>query len=137
MGGLISLKALEAECKPGSDASLWRAKVKVIEERYVRMRRVSKDGNCFYRAVLMGWMERLLTVSSSERAHVWTRLVPDVSRGLAIHMADEARQQEIVELGRQFARRTQKLVERGHEAERPPGQPRRLAGRLLRRRPHA
>ena len=115
MGALISLKALEAECKPGGDASLWRAKVKAIEERYVRMRRVRGDGNCFYRSVLMGWMERLLTVSSQERAHVWTRLVPEVSRSLAPHMADEARQHELLELGKQFAKRTQKLVERGSQ----------------------
>ena len=77
VGPVIPAKSLENECK-GAEASLWRAKVRLIESRYAGMRRVRGDGNCFYRAVLMGWMERLLTLPVNERSTVWTKLVPEV-----------------------------------------------------------
>ena len=77
VGPVIPAKSLENECK-GAEASLWRAKVRLIESRYAGMRRVRGDGNCFYRAVLMGWVERLLTLPLNERSTVWTKLVPEV-----------------------------------------------------------
>ena len=77
VGPVIPAKSLENECK-GAEASLWRAKVRLIDSRYEGMRRVRGDGNCFYRAVLMGWMERLLTLPVNERSTVWTKLVPQV-----------------------------------------------------------
>ena len=43
---------------------------------YAAMRRVRGDGNCFYRALWMGWMERLCALPLAEREAVWLRLVP-------------------------------------------------------------
>lgn len=40
--------------------------IKYLAERYRCMRRVRGDGNCFYRAVLFGYLERLLTCKLEE-----------------------------------------------------------------------
>ena len=90
-----------------------KLKVKLIEARYQGMRRVKGDGNCFYRSLLMGWMERLLTLPMNERSLVWTRLIPEVSADLANQMADQARRKELLLLAAAFAKRTRLLCENG------------------------
>jgi len=117
VGPVINAKALEGSHPAGADASLWRSKVKLIEARYQGMRRVKGDGNCFYRSLLMGWMERLLTLPLGERSLVWTRLIPEVSADLANQMADPSRRKELLSLASAFAKRTRLLCENGATEE--------------------
>ena len=79
---------------------------------YAAMRRVRGDGNCFYRALWMGWMERLCALPLAEREAVWLRLVPRLKTELEGGVP-EKRRAEWAALSDGFATTTEKLCAGG------------------------
>ena len=73
------LSELAAEYTGGASADLFRAKVN-------HLRRIRGDGNCFYRAFYVSWMERLLGLSRAQQEDVWRRVIPWTSSQLAQHL---------------------------------------------------
>ena len=57
-----------------------------LSARYGGLRRVRGDGNCFYRAFYVSWMERLASLSAVEQREVWAHLMPSRSAALALHL---------------------------------------------------
>ena len=80
---------------------------------YAAMRRVRGDGNCFYRALWMGWMERLCALPLAEREAVWLRLVPRLKTELEGGVP-EKRRAEWAALSDGFATTTEKLCAGGY-----------------------
>ena len=56
------------EYAAGTRADLYAAKARHLERRYSAIRRVRGDGNCFYRAFHVSWMERLLALPAQAQA---------------------------------------------------------------------
>ena len=79
---------------------------------YAAMRRVRGDGNCFYRALWMGWMERLCALPLAEREAVWLRLVPRLKTELEGGVP-EKRRSEWAALSDGFATTTETLCAGG------------------------
>ena len=76
-----SLQELATDYKSGARADLYMAKLNDLRRLYERMHRVRGDGNCFYRALWVGWMQRLLSLPDARaREAVWRTRVPDVRR---------------------------------------------------------
>ena len=63
-----SLQELATDYKSGARADLYMAKLNDLRRLYERMHRVRGDGNCFYRALWVGWMQRLLSLPDAECA---------------------------------------------------------------------
>ena len=103
VGDASPLTILEAEYANSSRADLWASKLRALSSRYQAMRRVRGDGNCFYRSLWMGYMERLLGQPVEVQRHFYDELVPMLTLTMAAELPDEARRQEFVRLGELFA----------------------------------
>jgi len=69
VGDKESLSALAAEYKTGS--SILKAKIEVLDELYVAIRRTRGDGNCFFRSFMFSYLEHILeTQDEAEVEHV-------------------------------------------------------------------
>ena len=79
---------------------------------YAAMRRVRGDGNCFYRALWRGWMERLCALPLAAREAVWLRLVPRLTAELEGGVP-AARRAEWAALSDGFATTTKTLCSAG------------------------
>ena len=104
----LPLSDLAAEYAGGLHADLYQAKSRFLEKRYGAFRRVRGDGNCFYRAFYVSWMERLIGLSAVEQREVWDRLMPSRSAALEPHLP-AALGISLVGLGRDVAERTRLL----------------------------
>ena len=104
VGDAAPLSILEAEYAAGDHGALWAAKLRSLSARYVAIRRVRGDGNCFYRSLWMGYMERLLALPVAERRRFWEEDVPGLVSTLRVHLPDDERRREFVTLGETFAR---------------------------------
>jgi len=80
------LSELAAEYAGGASADLFRDKVAHLRTRYRALRRIRGDGNCFYRAFYVSWMERLLGLTREQQEDVWRCLIPWTSSQLARHL---------------------------------------------------
>ena len=91
------------------------------------------DGNCFYRALWVGWMQRLLSLPDARaREAVWRTRVPDVCA--ACRKGVPAwRRAEFDELGKHCVRATRALLEGGGGADGERSCSRRRATRRRRR----
>ena len=99
---------LSQEYANGARAELYEAKAHFFEERYQAIRRVRGDGNCFYRAFHVSWMERLLQLPAADQEDAWKRIVPTATAAVAKHLPEEQRFQ-MQELSVSFAERTSAL----------------------------
>ena len=104
VGDAAPLSILEAEYAAGDHGALWAAKLRSLSARYMAIRRVRGDGNCFYRSLWMGYMERLLALPVAERRRFWEEDVPGLVSTLRVHLPDDERRREFVTLGETFAR---------------------------------
>jgi hypothetical protein len=104
VGDALPLSILEAEYAAGDHGALWAAKLRALSARYVAIRRVRGDGNCFYRSLWMGYMERLLTLPVAERRRFWEEEVPSLVSTMRAHLPDDERRHAFVTLGETFAR---------------------------------
>ena len=75
----LALTEVANEYASGNRADLWRAKTRHLARKYQSIQRVRGDGNCFYRAFIVSFLERLLIMRPDERSPICNRLVP-VSR---------------------------------------------------------
>ena len=112
-----SLQELATDYKSGARADLYMAKLADLRRLYERMHRVRGDGNCFYRALWVGWMQRLLSLPDARaREAVWRTRVPDVCA--ACRKGVPAwRRAEFDELGKHCVRATRALLEGGGGAD--------------------
>jgi len=104
VGDAAPLSILEAEYAAGDHGALWAAKLRALSARYVAIRRVRGDGNCFYRSLWMGYMERLLALPVAERRRFWEEEVPSLVSTMRAHLPDDERRHAFVTLGETFAR---------------------------------
>ena len=73
------------------------------------IRRIRGDGNCLYRGFHTSWTEWLLRYPTDQE-YVWKQLVPRVSERLKPNLPEPMATQ-LIELGRGFAGRLQRLCE--------------------------
>ena len=106
----LDLHALAAEYANGHRADCMRAKIRHLGRRYSAIKRVRGDGNCFYRAFYVSWMERLLDLTLDQQTDVWQRLVPQTSLALARELP-EALGERLLEIGRGLEHRTRALCQ--------------------------
>ena len=117
VGDSSDLSALEAEYANGPRAELWAAKLRTLGRRYRAMRRVRGDGNCFYRSLWMGYMERLCGLGADEQRRFWAEVVPQCTSSMVAHLPDEQRRAEFADLGEKFAASVRAIVEAAAPAE--------------------
>jgi len=106
------LSALAGEYAQSPCGPLWTAKVQALGRTYQSMRRVRGDGNCFYRSMWMGWMERALCLSDAQREAVWREQLPRAASALQPHLPTESHA-EFEQLTISCARTTRELFEDG------------------------
>lgn len=95
----------------GAGGALWDAKLRWLERTYGSMSSVRGDGNCFYRALWIGLMERLRALDDgAAREAYWQLQLPETCTRFAPHLP-EAQRARFAELGARFAERTRHLSE--------------------------
>ena len=91
-------------------AEVMLAKLMLLRTHYSGMRRVRGDGNCFYRALAIGWLEWLVAAPPPQQRHVWETLVPSLTKRAAA-VLPEAVRAEFGKLGETFAARAKHVCE--------------------------
>eukprot|EP00965_Chrysotila_dentata_P089845 2965761-Pleurochrysis_carterae.AAC.1 len=106
----ISLAAFAKECEGGSHADLLRAKLRALEHSYSGMRHVAGDGNCFYRGLWAGWMERLAALPQHRR-RIFRKVAVQLKSEEAAERLPAERAEEVRALGRAFAAHSREVCE--------------------------
>ena len=106
------------EYRRGKSAALYEAKLGALSRIYSRVRRIRGEGNCFYRSMWTGWVERMLVcLSSKEGGHPlvsnpfhseWATQIRDLSSS-AKDQLPPPQGDEVVRLGDVFVERTRNL----------------------------
>lgn len=91
-------------------AEIMLAKLVLLRAHYGGMRRVRGDGNCFYRALMIGWLERLVAAPPPQQRHVWQTLLPSLTEQAAVALPEAVRA-EFGKLGETFAARVKHVCE--------------------------
>ena len=86
------------------------AKLTLLRAHYGGMRRVRGDGNCFYRALTIGWLEWLVAAPPPQQRYVWETLVPSLTKRAAAALPQAVRA-EFSQLGETFAARAKHVCE--------------------------
>ena len=112
MGSAQPLTVLIEEYTRSDRGLLWHAKLQALSSRYTSMRRARGDGNCFYRSLWMGWMERLMQLPATRQDETWKLKLPITSKVLSQHLP-VGTQAEFDELTGVFVAKTRELCQSG------------------------
>ncbi|CAG8611350.1 9035_t:CDS:2 [Paraglomus occultum] len=91
VGRLESIEELMREYEHGSES--YRQKIQKLAEKHGKIRRCRGDGNCFYRALVFAWFERLL---HSKSHHLIQKAIDTVKSTYRL-LLSASFQQEVIE----------------------------------------